>query len=206
MAFGYYMNMEKLSLEIAKKHISQMTNDNYLDDTFLDMDKMKNNLENGFVVITQMSCFFESFLNTIINACMHYNGDTLLKCSVSEKIDIIFMHYKKDWKEISGQHPWGIFRMTTKVRNEMIHFKKTFVGFGSYLPDFELGGRNVSSFFTKQSMEKIYQGHIELAQLIAQELGLSIFENIGIFEGDGRDGLVNYVYCEDIDIDDSRFE
>lgn len=84
-----------------------------------------------------------------------------------------FMHYKKDWKEISGQHPWEIFRMTTKVRNEMIHFKKTFVGFGSYLPDFKLGGKMFLHFY-KTEYGKIYQGHIELAQLIAQELGLSI--------------------------------
>lgn len=208
MAFGYFMNMEKLSLTIAEKHVLHMTNNNYVDDCFLDTDKFVNNLENGFVVITQLSCFFESFLNTIINACINYEGETLLKCSVDEKIDIIFMHYQKNWNSIKGQNPWKIYKSTNKVRNEMIHFKKTHIGFGSGIPNFNLGGQRVAEFFTKDNMEKVYKGYVELAELIATALGLSIFKQINIFECDGRDGLVNYV-CdanEIIDIDQTRFE
>lgn len=206
MAFGYFMNMEKLSLTIAEKHVLHMTNNNYIDDCFLDTDKLVNNLENGFVAITQLSCFFESFLNTIINACMNYDGEALLKCSVDEKIDIIFMHYQKDWNNIKGQNPWQIYKSTNRVRNEMIHFKKNHIGFGSGIPNFNLGGQRVAEFFTKGNMEKVYKGYIQLTELIAMELGLSIFKQINIFEGDGRDGLVNYVYDnEEIDIDQTRF-
>lgn len=205
MAFGYYMNMEKLSLRIAKKHVLCMTNNNYLDDCFLDDEKLINNRENGFVVITQLSCFFESFLNTIINACMNYTGESLLKCSVDEKIDIIFMHYKKELSSVKGQNPWSIYKSTNKVRNEMIHFKKTFIGYGTGVPNFDLGGQKVAEFFTKDNMEKIYKGYIELAELIADTLGLSIFKCIDIFEADGRDGLVNYVCDEkEIIIDQDR--
>ena len=59
MAFGYFMNMEKLSLTIAEKHISYMTENNYEDDCFLNIEKLINNIESGFVVITQLSCYFE---------------------------------------------------------------------------------------------------------------------------------------------------
>lgn len=110
MAFGYFMNMEKLSLTIVEKHISCMTNDNYENDCCLDMQKIINNIENGFVIITQLSCYFESFLNTIINACMNYDGEVLLKCSVEEKIDFIFMHYQKDWQIVKGQNPWAVYK------------------------------------------------------------------------------------------------
>ena len=61
MAFSFYMNMERLSLEIAESHISNMTNNNYEDDCFLKEQDLINNIKNGFVVITQLSCFFESF-------------------------------------------------------------------------------------------------------------------------------------------------
>ena len=207
MSFGYFMNMEKLSLTIAEKHISYMTDDNYEDDVFLDVEKLTNNIENGFVVITQLSCYFESFLNTIINACMNYDGETLLKCSVEEKIDLIFMHYQKDWAVVKGKNPWSIYKKTTRVRNEMIHFKKTYITDGTGLPNFELGKQRVAEFFTKKNMEVVQNGYINLTELIAATLGLKIFKEIDIFECDGRDGLVNYVYDDDnIDIDESRFE
>ena len=74
MAFEYFMNMEKLSLTIVNNYLLYMTDNNYEDDVFLKMDELTNNIENGFVIITQLSCFFESFLNTIINACIDYNA------------------------------------------------------------------------------------------------------------------------------------
>lgn len=206
MSFGYFMNMEKLSLAIVDKHMLFMTDDNYENDCFLDMEKLVNNIENGFVIITQLSCFFESFLNTIINGCMKYHGETLLKCSVEEKIDFIFMHYQKDWQIVKQQNSWSIYRKTTKVRNEMIHFKKTYIGDGSGIPNFKLGGQEVADFFTKKNMKKIRDGYVDLTELIAATLGLNIFKNIQIFECDGRDGLVNYVYDKiSTNIDESRY-
>ncbi len=207
MSFGYFMNMEKLSLRIVEKHLPYMTDNNYEDDCFLNIEELINNIENGFVIITQLSCYFESFLNTVINACMNYNGEVLLKCSVEEKIALIFMHYQKDWQIVKGQNPWAIYRKTTKVRNEMIHFKKTFIGDGSGIPNFKLGGQGVAEFFTKQNMMTAKNGYVNLVELIATTLGLNIFKEIDIFECDGRDGLVNYVYDETYtDIDETRFE
>ena len=207
MSFASYMNMEKLSLDIAEKHIRQMTNKNYDEEGFLtDISGLTNNIENGFVAITQLVCFFESFLNTILNTCMDYQGETLLKCSKKKKLEIIFMHYQKDLKIVRGQNPWEIYRTTTKVRNAMIHYKKTFLGEGIAIPDFKFGKQEVGKFFTKDNMESVWKGYIELAALIADTLGLSIYHEIGIFECDGRDALVNYVYdSSKVHPDPSRF-
>lgn len=209
MAFGFYMNMERLSINIARRHIDLMTNDNIdrENDPFLDENMLLNNMENGFVAITQMSCYIESFLNTIINSCIGYDDEILLKCSIKEKIDIIFLHYGKCFKNIKEQHCWELFNKTTKVRNGMIHFKKTYVGDGTGIPDFQLCGERVAEFFTKENIKVLLEGHIELAKHIAAELSLQIFEKIDVFECDGRDGLVNYVYDETIVyIDESRFQ
>lgn len=207
MAFGYFMNMEKLTLEIVENHISLMTDDNYEFETFLDINKLTNNIKNGFVIITQLNCFIESFLNTIISSCMNYNGEALLKCNIEEKMDLIFMYYKKGWEVIRGQNLWSMYKKTTKVRNEMIHFKKTYIGDGTGIPDFQIGGQYVAKFFTQRNMNLLRDEHIKLAELIAEAIGLLIYNEGNIFECDGRDGLVNYVYDKKmIDVDEARFE
>lgn len=207
MSFSYYLNMEKLSLKIAENHIINMTDDIYDDDVFLDLEKSINNIQNGFVVITQLSCYIESFLNTIINACMGYEGETLLRCSIDEKIELIFIHYNKAFDVIKGRHYWETFKKTTKVRNEMIHFKKTYIGDGSEIPNFELGKQDVANFFTKSNMEKILKDHIMLTENIASTLGLRLHKEVEIFQCDGMDCLVNYVYDPNkVEVDDSRFE
>ena len=200
MAFGFFMNMEIMSLEIAREHIVVMTNDNMEDDVFLDDAKIINNIKNGFVVITQLSAFLESFLNTILNKCICYDGDILLKCSIEEKMDIIFMHYKVDWSNIKSQYPWEVYKKTTRVRNEMVHFKETYIGDGSGIPGFTIGKTPVNDFFTKDNMEKILNQYIVLGKLIASALGLKIADDIRIFMCDGEDEIVNYVY------DSSKYE
>lgn len=91
----------------------------------------------------------------------------------------------------------------------MIHYKKTFIGDGSGMgiPNFELGGQGVAEFFTKNNMLLVRDGYVSLAELIATNLGLNIFKNIHIFECDGMDELVNYVYDgSDNDIAEISYE
>lgn len=207
MAFEYFMNMERIALDIAKEHIDNMTSDNMEDDILLDEDKLKNNIKNGFIVITQLITFMESYLNTILNTCVEYNGIELLKSSIDEKLEIIFLYYKKDLSKIKSQHYWECFRKILKVRNEMIHYKITSIGMSTGIPNFSFAGIEVKSFFTKQYMQEATDKIIILGDIIANELNLHIFHTINIFECDGRDGLVNYVYDrEKTNIDESRFE
>lgn len=206
MAFGYYFNMEKLSITIAEKHLKNMTNDNYANEESLCYKKLINNMENGFVIITQLNCFFESFINTIVNICMGCSSDEFLKSNINKKIDEISSFYKKDFSNIKNKPFWETYRTTTKVRNEMIHYKKQYVGHSGEIPNFEIGKQQIGEFFTKKTMEKIMSDYQQLAKAIADTVGLKIFDKIDVIECDGRDGLVNYVYCDDnITIDESRF-
>lgn len=197
MSFGYYMNMEKLALSIAQEHIEHMDNENTTwteGCPVLDTNKFQKNIESGFVVITQLNCYFESFLNTILNACMDYDGEVLLRCSIEEKIHIIFMYYQKPWETIKGQNCWSVFRKTTTMRNNLMHYKKTYIGDGSETPSFALGKEDVASFFTRQNMEAIMRGYLELTEKITECLGLGLCREIGIISCDGVDPIVNYVY------------
>ena len=207
MAFGYYMNMERIALDIAKEHVENMTDDNMEDDIFLDEEKLKNNVKNGFIVITQLIAFIESYLNTILNTCVKYSGKELLKSSIEEKLEIIFLYYKKDLSIIKSQHYWECFRKILKVRNEMIHFKITDIGMGTGIPNFSFAGIEAKSFFTKHTMQDSIDKIIILGDLIAEELKLKVFHDINIFECDGVDGLVNYVHDKEaIMIDESRYK
>ena len=207
MAFEYFMNMERISIDIAKEHLEKMTNDNMEDDVFLYEDKLKNNIKNGFIIITQLITFIECYLNTILNTCVEYSGKDLLKVSIDEKLEIIFLYYKKDFTKIKSMHYWECFRKILRVRNEMIHYKISSIGMGTGIPNFQFAGIEVKSFFTKQYMQEAIDKIITLGDLIANELNLQTFHKINIFECDGRDELVNYVYdAEKIEIDESRFE
>jgi hypothetical protein len=194
MAFDFYMNMEKLSLEIAKECSMHMTDDNFVDDIFLDMDKSLNNIKNGFIIITQLGCFFESFLNTIISYCMGYEGKELLTSSIKTKMEIIFFYYGKEVSLIKGSHLWQTYRRVKNVRDEMIHFKESYMGSAGYIPDFSIGKEAVSAFFTKKNMVTSIDHYEKLAAKIASLLDLDIFEDIEIFGGDATDDILSYVY------------
>lgn len=199
MAFGQFMNMEKLSLSIVENHIIHMTDNNfepYEDLKALDIGELINNISNGFVIITQLNCFFESFLNSILSMCMRYQGEILLKCSVKEKLDLIFMYYEKDLSSIYSSHQWDFVNKTTKIRNEMIHYKKSYLCHSTAMLDFKLGGSYVGEFFTQNNMKQMINYHKQLADLIAETLGLKINKDINIFECDGKEENVSYVYDE----------
>ncbi|MBO5478689.1 MAG: hypothetical protein J6A04_03120 [Clostridia bacterium] len=89
----------------------------------------------------------------------------------------------------------------------MIHFKITDIGIGTGILNFSFAGVETKSFFTKKNMQESINKTILLGDLIAKELNLHTFHNINIFECDGRDGLVNYVYDKELTmIDESRYE
>lgn len=207
MAWGFFMNMEVIALEIAKEHLQNMHDDIIIEEyPAFDEEKLLDNIKNGFVIITQLNTFIETLFNTILNSCMDYQGETLLKMNIEEKMEIIFFHYQKDKSKIKSLHLWEIYKTIMKLRNEMIHYKKTFIGDGSWIPDFEIAKNPVKKIFTKKYMQKAYKQIIELGDKIAEELGLKTYHEIGAFACDAKDGLVNYIYDDKyIFLDDDRF-
>lgn len=194
MSFNNYINTENLSLEVVEDHINYMTNDNYTADKVIDIDKLTNNIKIGFVIITQLNCYFESFINTIINYCIGCDKDSILKRSIEEKLDIICVYYKKELSNVKSRDEWEKYKIATRVRNEMIHFKRTYIGEGVGIPIFKIGGQVVSDYFTKDNMNLIKEKHIALTKNIADTFGLDINTDKTIFSCDAKDGLANYVY------------
>lgn len=191
MAFKYYLNMEQLMLDAAKEHISNMSDNNCKEDTFLDYDKISNNLKNGFIVITMLISFIESFLNSIIYLYIDEKAD--LRKDINEKMKIIFDYYEKDKRCITKTTLWMKYKETANVRNELIHFKKCFMAYGGDIPDVNIGGKLIGEYFIKSEMMKIYDNHKMLAKMIANELGLQVFNDVKIFQCDEAVEPCHYV-------------
>ena len=194
MSCGYYMNMEIIALDIAKEHISKME-DNILDDEckeFLDLKKLENNIKNGFVAITQFKVFIESLLNTIINL----KGD--LSCldieNIFNKMKYICSIYDVDFSIIDKNKYWKTFKKMNRLRNDMIHYKNNFICEGTAIYDFKIGKVEVKKYFTRLNFEKLFNQVIELGDLIAKTLNLTVRNGISVFECDGKDGVIGYIH------------
>lgn len=71
MAFGIFLNFEKVSIQIIEEHISKMTNNNIFYDeqtnyAMLNEDYFINNLVNGSTAIIFIQNLFETAINTIL--------------------------------------------------------------------------------------------------------------------------------------------
>ena len=62
----------------------------------------------------------------------------------------------------------------------MIHYKKTYIGDGTGIPNFSITNIEVKEFFTKRYMEQAISEIILLGDKIAKNLDLNVFHNIDI--------------------------
>ena len=195
MAFSYYLNMETMSLENAMEHVEKMTNSNTVDydECICDDEKLENNLKNGWIVAVSMCNYFESFLNTILRDCIHYNKENLMKLNIEDKIEIIYLYYKKDFSNTKSKDEWAKFKELNRIRNNLIHYKVNFLGYGTIIPpkwENKLDGIDI---FTKEKMLDFINKICGLAKEIAQDLELIINNKVSTIICDGKDVNVSYV-------------
>lgn len=203
MTCSFNLNMEKISIEIAEENILMMedgllynnfSDDEFSGDEFLDDVKVINNIKYGFIIIVHIITFFESFLNTIINKCMIQSTDILLKMSIEEKIEVIYLYYNKDSKKVKSSHLWQNLKKVNKIRNELIHFKKGYIHEGVAIRDFSIADISVKDFFIKKNMEKSLIQILELTDYIAEELGLKIYKEVSVIATGDKDRIDSYVH------------
>lgn len=199
MSFGMYLNIEVLALKIINKNIMQMTDSNHKTDEYgfevCDERLFENNLEHGWIVVVMLINYIESLINTILRDCVQYKGEKLMKSSLEDKLEIIHMFYKKDIQILKGNNLWNIFKTVTRIRNELIHYKNNFIGdSGVGITNVVIGKTSLVEIFTKEKMNEISNNFLEFSKLLVYNLGLNINENAYLFDCDGRDNLVSYVY------------
>lgn len=191
--------MEVLSLSLAKEYANKMESKTYsIDHTGereINEKQFIDNIKYGTIVVTQLCCYVESFLNSVLDLCIQYNGDHLKKCSVDEKLDIIFLYYKKNFFNIRSKHTYETYKKVVTIRNNLIHFKKPFICYSGNTPDIPINKISLSEFFSKDKMIECCKNTETFCKEIAKELGLTINSNTNIIACDEAAGPSNYV-CE----------
>ena len=216
MSFSFFINMEPLLISIAEDNISKMW-ENMNDDIvlgFLDHSKIEDNFRYGFIAITAIVNYVESFLNTIIRDCIYsknsigsklYTGnkesididdrDKKLKENIAKKIDFICDYYKVKRSLIKGSKEFSGFSELNKIRNNLVHYKIKWECEGSSISDFVyLKNKTFKNFFQKESLSNELKNAKELCEKIATSSKLTMNKSAQFIECSGRDGLTSCVF------------
>ena len=134
MAFGYYLNFEKLDQKIIQEAIENLSESVTFE---VDYEKLNeafvNNLHYGSIAIIFIVNLYETALNTIISKRLNWMEEEILKLSHSIKLKIICYRYNVDYLQIKSDHRYGILREIIKLRNDITHYKTNEICEGSYV-------------------------------------------------------------------------
>lgn len=208
MAWGYFLNFEKLSMQIIEDEISKMSDNNLLSaDEAIGEDEvneavMIENLHHGAIAITFIVNLFETALNTILSKRMEWTAEDILKASHSLKIQMICHGYGVDFATIKGDNRYRIVREAISIRNDITHYKTnaicsgSWVGAGVRLP---MGTckKPIAELFTKSAMQGYYNGVMNFLEFFCDLCGLHICRDCWVIDCDGRVDLYEFICSKD---------
>ena len=202
MAFGLFLNFEKLSLQIIENEIAQMTNDNILhynaEDDEIDEKQFENNLYHGSIAVTFIVNLYETALNTILSRHLSCSEIEVFKTSHDLKLQLICVMCDTDISIIKSDNSYGVLKNIIKLRNDIVHYKSNEIAMGSYLSaDLSLPmGTNkkpISMLFTKDYMENGYKSVMKVLDLICEKCGFAVYKDCQVIDCDGRDSLCEFI-------------
>ena len=199
MSSGAFLSMELLSLSILDEHIKLMTD--YVEPTQYDARDdlllLHNNFKNGFVILVMLNNYVESCCNTIIREIYElYDSDPktyqraakdYLKAKIEYKIEHIYdMRGKSDiFIKLKDSHLWREFNKMKKERNDLIHYKYNFAGYG--IPTVEY-----RPLCCKTEMTKLKSDIISFCKRIIHDTGFQTCPHFSIWSNDGI-SCVSYI-------------
>lgn len=204
MAFGLFLNFEKLSLEIIENEIKQMTDDNalyYNDEEAvheINEAKLLPNLYHGSIAATFVVNLYETTLNTILGRRLGCAEQKILEAHHALKLQIICILYGVDLISVKGHTSYAILQDIIKVRNDITHFKSNEIFEGSYIPISATLPKGTSKLpiaeiFTKTFMEKSYKAVLDFIDMLCQKCGLMICKECEVLDCDGRDEKCEFI-------------
>lgn len=206
MAFGIFLNFEKVSIEIIEEHIAKMTNNNVIhyepDFDALEEESFIKNLKNGAVAIVFIQNLFETSLNTILRRRADISEADILKSSISVKLQILSLIYGFELSAIKSDHSYAIYREIEKVRNDITHFKSNILCEATAIPadvkiDLGTSKKTLASIFTQDYVSEGYAQVKKLIKLICVNCGLYVYDDVQIIDYDGRDDICEFIVSSD---------
>lgn len=207
MAFGIFLNFEKLSLQIIENEIAQMTDDNVLvyEDAIgeVDEEKLIHNLYHGCIAATFIVNLYETTLNTIIGRRLGCEESEIFKTSHDVKLQLICTMFHVDLSEIKSDNSYSLLRAVVRLRNDITHFKSSLIAEGHYITSeskIPMGTSKdtLASQFSKDYMKKHYKGVVGLLELICQKCGLVLYKDCLVVDCDGRDSACEFVLTQEV--------
>ncbi len=206
MAFGIFLNFEKVSIEIIEEHIAKMTNNNVIhyepDFDALEEESFIKNLKNGAVAIVFIQNLFETSLNTILRRRADISEADILKSSISVKLQILSLIYGFELSAIKSDHSYAIYREFEKIRNDITHFKSNILCEATAIPadvkiDLGTSKKTLASIFTQDYVSEGYTQVKKLIKLICVNCGLYVYDDVKIIDYDGRDDICEFIVSSD---------
>lgn len=207
MAFDILLNFEKLALSIIENEIAQMTNDNVFsyDDAIgtVDDEKLIHNLYHGCIAATFIVNLYETTLNTIIGRRLGCTENEIFKTSHDVKLQLICTMFHIEYSEIKSNNFYSYLRSIVKLRNDITHFKSNMVAVGHYITTetkmpMATSKDTITLQFTKDYMEKHYNGVVKLLELICKKCGLVLYKDCLVVDCDGRDSACEFVLTQEV--------
>lgn len=206
MAFGIFLNFEKVSIEIIEEQISKMTNDivlHYDDcDDEINESVFIENIKYGSTALVFIQNLFETSLNTILRRRAEISEIDILKSSINVKLQIISLIYGFDLSTIKSNNSYAIYREVEKIRNDITHFKSNILCESTVIPadvkiDLGTSKKTLATIFTQDYIKECYQEVLKLIKLICSKCGLYINKDVQIIDCDGRDGICEFIVDSD---------
>lgn len=205
MAWGIYLNFEKLALQIVEDELEKMTNDNLseYDCDAIDEEKFINNMYHGSIASTFIVNLYETTLNTILGRRLECTEKEIFKTSYDVKLQLICTMYGVDITEIKSDNSYSCFRSIEKLRNDIIHYKSnaiTHASFISMADTISMGTSKeaISLEFTKDYIKKCYVGVVNLLEKICNKCGLVLYKDCLVVDCDGRDSACEFVLTQEM--------
>ena len=208
MAFGFYLNMERVAIDIIENSISQMSDDNVLtygdegcEDEINEKELIKN-LYHGSTALVFISTLYETALNTIISKRLNCLDDDILRASTSIKLHMICFEYEIDYAGIKGDNRYSIISEMQKARNDIILFKYNYLNEGSFIPsDVKIpmgtSKKNIADIFTKQKMKNYYDGTLTFLKFLCDKSGFILNKDCHILDCDAKDDQYEFICAKE---------
>lgn len=171
MTFNVQMKLDNIFLNSAKLALENMD-----ESSVFDKEDNKNLLYGSNVIISCLSCL-EGFINNLFICKTNIKAYDQLR--LEGKIETLYniKLLEVDW----GKNPYQTFKELISIRNWLIHYKESYIGFlGSENDWIKHNYRNIPSnnknpirIFTKENCKKYYEQTkqiiLDLAQLFRLE-------------------------------------
>lgn len=189
MSWSTYVNLEIIVLEIIERELVSLHESNIESEdggvVEYDIDRLLDGYKSGYIIVTMLVSLIESFLNDILNQYFPENNERLLRQNIDEKLDLIYLFNNKNPNTLRGSHFYEQFKSVKQIRNELIHYKSSYIGDHSYIESISIGKYDLGELFIKQELSDYTVSTKGLINKIASDLDIELNYDVKPITSDG---------------------